>query len=176
MYKNLYLARLVAMLVALAALAAFFLPYISATPGYRASMAYQAGDKPFEDVDITVGEIMDMSLYKYARMYFQGGNTFFGSLGTGILYGAIFSAVGVFALLTLLAAWRVRPIWTLVCDLLMCGAVYVVNWDFVDRGVMPHYTRVWGIAYQAYYPLAAVIAACAVCMFLVERRGGRIAR
>jgi len=168
--NKLTLPRLIAMFAALAAIIAFFLPYISATDDYRSCMADQAEDKPFENVDITVKEVMEMSLFKYARVYFQGGEAIFGSSGTGTFYGVLITLIAGFALLALPAAWRGRPVPTLICGLLMGGAFYLVNWDFVDRGIMPDGNRVWAIACHLCYPLAAIIAICAVWMFVIKRQ------
>ena len=170
MNDKMFLPRLIAMIAALCAIVAFFLPYISATDDYRSYMATRADEKPFNGVDITVADMMDMSLFEYARVYYQGGEAFFRSSGTGVFYGVLITLIGGFALLALLAAWRKRPVLTLICDLLMGGVFYLVNWDFVDRGIMPDSDRVWAIAHQLYYPLAAVIAVCAVWMFIVKRR------
>ena len=164
------LPRLIAMIVALIAIVGFFLPFISATQDYREYMADQADDKPFAGVDITVGEVMDMSLFEYARVYFQGGETFFSSGGMGTFYGVLMCLIPGLALLVLLAAWRGKPVLTLILDLLMGGAFYIVNWDFVDRGIMPSGDRVWAIAHHLYYPLVAIIAICAIWMFVVKRR------
>jgi len=168
--NKLTLPRLIAMFAALAAIIAFFLPYISATDDYRSCMADQAEDKPFENVDITVKEVMEMSLFKYARVYFQGGEAIFGSSGAGTFYGVLITLIAGFALLALPAAWRGRPVPTLICGLLMGGAFYLVNWDFVDRGIMPDGNRVWAIACHLCYPLAAIIAICAVWMFVIKRQ------
>ena len=176
MNKKLSLLRLIAMIAALCAIVAFFLPYISATEDYRTYMASRADEKPFDGVDITVADMMDMSLFEYARVYYQGGETFFRSSGSGVFYGVLISAIAGFALLTLLAAWRKRPFLTLICDLLMGGSFYLVNWDFVDRRIMPDSDRFWGIAYHLYYPLAVVIAICAVWMLVVKRRMKKAAR
>ena len=175
MTGKLTIPRLVAMIAAIIALLAFFLPYISATDDYRSYMADQADEKPFEGLNITVREVMDMSLFKYAKVYFQGGELFFRSGGIGTLYGVLISLIAAFALFSFLAAWRGRPILTLVCGLLMGGATYLVNWDFVDRGIMPDYNRVWAIAYHFYYPLAAVIATAAVWMLVVKRQNKHLA-
>ena len=164
------LPRIIAMIMAFIAIVGFFLPFISATQNYRDYMAEQSENKPFDGVDITVQEIMDMSLFKYAKVYFQGGDTFFSSGGMGLFYGVLMCLIPGLALLVLLVAWRERPVLTLILDLLMGGAFYIVNWDFVDRGIMPSGDRVWAIAHHLYYPLAAVIAVCAVWMFVVKRR------
>ena len=56
--------RRIAVVAALIAIVAFFLPYISATDDYRERMQYFADDKLIDGVDITVGEMMDLSLFK----------------------------------------------------------------------------------------------------------------
>lgn len=170
MNNKLSLPRLIAMITAVVAIISFFLPYISASNDYRNYMATRADEKPFEGTDITVADMMDMSLFEYAKTYYQGGDAIFRSSGSGVFYGVLISSIAGFALLVLLAAWRKRPILTLLCDLLMGGAFYLVNWDFVDRGIMPDSNRVWAIAYHLYYPLVAIIAVCAVWMFVVKRR------
>ena len=70
----------------------------------------------------------------------------------------------------MLAALRKRPILTLLCDLLMGGTIWIINWDFADRGIMPDSDRLWAIAYYLYYPLAAIIAICTIWMFIEKRK------
>lgn len=60
--------RRIAVVAALIAIAAFFLPYISATDDYRESMRHFVADKLIDGVDITVGEMMDLSLFKRAGL------------------------------------------------------------------------------------------------------------
>ena len=170
MNNRLNLPRRIAMVVAFAAIVTFFLPYISATGGYREYMSSQADEKPIEGASITLGDMMDMSLFEYARTYYQGSEALFRSSADGVIYCVLISAIAGFALLTLLAAWRKRPILTLICDLMMGGAFYLVNWDFVNRGIMPDSGRVWAIAHYLYYPFVAMIAICAVWMLIVRRR------
>ena len=170
MNEKLSLPRIIAMIAALCAIVAFFLPYISATEDYRAYMEFQADEKPIEGTNITVRAMMDMSLFEYATTYFQGGEAIFHSSGSGTFYGILISLIVGFALLAFLAAWRKRPILTLILDLLMGGTFYLVNWDFVDRGIMPDSDRVWAIAYYLYYPLVAIIAVSAIWMLVVKHR------
>lgn len=162
--------RRIAVVAAFIAIAAFFLPYISATDEYRESMRYFAADKLIDGVDITVGEMMDLSLFKYARIYQQGGDALLHSSGSGMIYTVLYSAVPVFAILILLAALRKHPILTLLCDLLMGVTIWIINWDFVDRGIMPDSDRLWAIAYYLYYPLVVIIAICAIWMFIEKRK------
>jgi len=75
--------------------------------------------------------------------------------------------------LVLLAAWGKKPILTLILDFLMASAFYLINWDFVDRRIMPDSRRAWAISYNLYYPLAAIIAICAIWMIIEKRRAKR---
>ena len=78
MNEKLSLPRIIAMIAALCAIVAFFLPYISATEDYRAYMEFQADEKPIEGTNITVRDMMDMSLFEYATTYFQSCGLHFG--------------------------------------------------------------------------------------------------
>lgn len=162
--------RIIIILVALVALVAFFLPYISATEEYRSYINFNADTKPFDSVDITIGEMADMSLFTYARTYFQGGEEILRSKGSGIFYGVLMSSVALLAILIILATLGNKPILTLILDVLMAGAFYLINWDFIDRRIMPDSNRVWGISYHLYYPIAAIIAVCAIWMFIVKHK------
>ena len=171
--KPMTLPRVFAIAAAALALAAFFLPYISATDEFRAYLGIQADEKMFETADLTIGEMADMSLYTYGRVYYQAGEEIFHSKQSGIFYGVLLFSVAAFAALMILFALGKKPVFLLICDLLMAGCFYLINWDFLDRGIMPDSRRVWGISHSLYYPLAAVIAVCAVWMFFAKRKAKR---
>lgn len=162
--------RIIVILAAVCAIAAFFLPYISATDEYRTYLNSRASERPFDSVDITVGQMADMSLFMYAKTYFQGGEEFFRSQGDGIFYGVLLSSIACFGLLILLAALGKKPILILIFDILMAVAFYAVNWDFVDRRIMPDSNRIWGISHGLYYPIAVIIAIAAIWMFVAKRQ------
>ncbi len=170
--KKSMIPRNIALLAALAAIVTFFLPYISSTDDFRTYISAHADEKVFSSVDITVGDMGDMSLYTYGRIYFLGGEEILRSRDSGIFYGVLLFSVAGFALLTAFAALGKKPVLTLIFDLLMAGVFYLINWDFQDRGIMPDSRRYWGIAHELYYPIAAVIAVCAIWMLVMKRRAG----
>ncbi len=67
-----------------------------------------------------------------------------------------------------------KPILTLFWDILMAGAFWAINWDIVDRGIMPSGDAVWGIAYYVYYPVAAIISVAAIWMFTIKKRNKKL--
>jgi len=167
--------RMIAIIAAIIAIVAFFLPYISATDDFRTYINAHADEKVYSTVDLTIGDMADMSLFTYARVYFQAGEEVLCSKDSGIFYGVLMSSIAGFALLIALSALGKKPVLTLINDILMVGAFYLVNWDFLDRGIMPDSRRVWAISHSIYYPLAAVIAVCAIWMFIEKRKAKKAA-
>ncbi len=161
--------RIIAIVVALIVVIAFFLPIISVTDDYRSFLDGRSG-KPFESVDLTYEQMKDMSLFTYARVYLQGGEEIFHSSFAGTFYGVLIFAVLLFALLTLLGALINKPVVSIVFDVLMAAAYYTVIWDFLNRGIMPDSNRVWGISYSLYYPCAAVILICSILMIVLKKK------
>ena len=170
------LPRLVIVIAALIAIAAFFLPYISATDSYREYMETRADEKVYESASLTVRGMEDMSLFEYASVYAQAGKEIFRSADAGTFYAVLIGAIGVSALLILLAGAKGKPILTIFLDLVMGGAFWAINWDVTDRGIMPNSNHVWGIAYQLYYPLAVIIAISAIWLFVAKRKAKKAQR
>lgn len=168
--------RVIAVAMALVAVVAFFLPFISATEEYGEYIDMFAENKLYDSADLTVGELKGMSLYKYARVYIQGGAEIFASAATGYFMGGTYAAVGVLALLTAVAAWREKPVLTFLLDIFMGVVCYIVHWDITDRGIMPDSRRVWGIAHGMYCPLVAIIGIVAIWMFVEKRRKKKMNR
>lgn len=161
--------QIIAMLLAVVAIAAFFLPYISSTEEYSRYIESRATEKVFQSADLTVGDMKDMSLFEYAKVYLQARQEIFHDDAAGILYTVLIGAIGVGAVLAFLCAWGKKPILLMLMTLLMGGAFYVTNWDFMDRRIMPDSNRVWGISHEILYPIAALLLICAVWMFIAKR-------
>lgn len=170
MEKELTVPKLIAILAAVVALVTFFLPLISFKDSMREYYLSRADEKAFESLDMTYGEMVDISMYDYARVYFEAGEEVMRSKDMGILYGCLTSSVAVFALLIILSALGKKTILTLILDALFAGAFAVIIWDFNDRGIMPVSTADWGIAYFVFYPVAVIIALAAIWMFVVKHK------
>jgi len=118
---------------------------------------------------MTYRNMKALSLFDYARVYFLGAEEIMG--GTmGTIYGVTMSSIGVFSLLVLLAVLWKKPILSFILTAMLGGACYLVNWDFVDRGIMPASNRVWGISFYVLYACVAVIALSAIWMHIEKRR------
>jgi len=80
------------------------------------------------------------------------------------------TSIGILSLLLLLAVLRRKPVFSFILNAILGGACYLVNWDFVDRGIMPDSNRVWGISYNMLYACVAVIALSTIWMFIGKRQ------
>ena len=109
-----------------------------------------------------------MSLFEYAKIYFQAGKEIFSNESAGLFYAILIGAVGAFALLAFLCAWGKKPILLFITSALSGAAFYATNWDFMDRRIMPDSDRVWGIAHEMILPIAIALLVCAIWMLIAK--------
>lgn len=165
--------RFIALIAALIAVVAFFLPYISATEELVASMDKHDELILSETMSLTLADLMDMSLFTYARTYILGGEALYQSSTVGYVQGGIFFAVGITAALSALWVIAKKPVLLFLNNALTAGLFYLVESFMTWSGIMPNPVRMWGIAHELYYPLTAVIAVCAVWIFIGKKLENR---
>lgn len=176
MKNRILLPCIVAAITAMISIAGLFLPYIGSTPEYADYLNSVSNQKPFDTADITAATSVDLSLYEYAKTYWQGSDEIFGSKAEGIFYTIIFVSPGIFGFFALLCALRKKGIPLILQSLIIGGSSYLISWDVVDRGIMPNYGRVWGISHVLYYPVAGILLICGVWIFIVKRKMKKINR
>ncbi len=169
MEKKLTISKILIIFFAIIAIVAFFLPYVAQTGDTREYYQSRSGEKMFDNVDMTLSDMVDISIFEYSKVYFLAGEEALHSKDAGIFYGCLFGSLATLSLLMILSALGKKPILTLFWDTLMAGAFWAINWDIEDRGIMPSKDTVWGTAYYLYYPVAAIIAVFAIWMFIIKR-------
>ena len=176
MKNRILLPCIVAAIAAMISIAGLFLPYIGSTPEYADYLNSVSNQKPFDTADITAATSVDLSLYEYAKTYWQGSDEIFGNKAVGVFYTIIFVSPGIFGFFALLCALRKKGIPLILQSLIIGGSSYLISWDVVDRGIMPNYGRVWGISHVLYYPVAGILLICGVWIFIVKRKMKKINR
>ena len=161
---------IIAAIVAMVAIAGLFLPYIGSTPEYADYLNSVSNQKPFDTADITAASSVDLSLYEYAKTYWQGSDEIFGSKAGGVFYAILFASPGIFGFFALLCALRKKGIPLILQSLIIGGLSYLINWDVVDRGILPYDGRVWGISHSLYYPVAGMLLICGVWIFIAKHK------
>lgn len=170
MKNRLMIPRLIAIIVSLVSVIGLFLPYIASTEEYREYLEAKGAEKIYDNVDLTAQDTKELSLFEYSKVYYQGRQEIFRDDAEGIFYAVIFAAPGLLGLLTLICALRKRAIPMGILSLTMGGMIRLINWDVIDRGIMPSTNRVWGITHSLYYPCAAILFFCSVWLFVIKRK------
>lgn len=156
--------QFIAVLLTLAAIAAFFLPYISSTEEYAKYLDQITDITVSETIDMTYGEMKDLSLFEYAKVYLKE----FGDETYGIFYAVLTGSVGVFSFFAFLCASKKKPILLFIFSALIGLVSYSINIDFIQRGIMPNSNRVWGISHEILIPIAIALCACAIWMLIAK--------
>lgn len=167
---------LVTLIAALLAVVMFFLPYITMTGMNRERIENSGEVYLYDSGMLRAKDMAGLSLFKYAKIYFQYGTDIMGSSTSANFYGILMSVVGGLILFALLAVLGKKPILIIILDILLCGTCYIVYWDFVDRGIMPREGSAWGVAYYGLYICTAIIAVGAIWMLVVKKKIKREAK
>lgn len=166
--KMFLVVALSVILISLLVVVAFFLPYASAKADYRKILENFPQQIYMQEIGMTNADAMDISLLEFARVYgaFAESSGQIGAVGTIVV--VMISLVGLFSLLTLIFAALRKPIVILIFNCLTFGTVYLLSWDFQDRGALPNNSYDFGMAYYIYYIGAALILAGAICMLVMK--------
>lgn len=164
------LSKFICIIVSVVTIVGMFLPYIQSTPEYGEYLKSMSNQKPYDTVDITAEESVELSLYEYAKTYYQGRNEIFDDKTYGIFYAILFSTPGFFGILALLFSFCNKPVLIMLQSLLIGGAAYLINWDVIDRRIMPYDGRIWGVSHVLFYPCALILFVFGMLMFITKHR------
>ena len=163
--KKVFLALRIAMVVlAMALVAAFFLPWGSATEGFREMAARAPTAWASEEAGITMADATDISLLETARLYKTVDIP-----GYDIYVGLMYAAVAFPAVAAVTAAAGLPvPTWLLTACTL--AVAELLRWDFDDRGVFSGSSHVWGFAPEVYrFAAAALLVVCVAAAVFKHR-------
>ena len=143
-----------------------FLPYATAT-AERAEWIDKFPDTAVIDaMDLKAEDMRNISMAQYARIYFTMSEEYWHDSFVGIFYIVLVALIGGGALVAALFAWGRKPIGCIIFGALSCGVFRTLNWDFMDRGVIPSDSYDWGVAHTLFPVAAVILAAGAVLMFV----------
>ncbi len=161
---------LIVLIAAVAAIVMFFMPYITTVGDFRKSLEAM-GDKPvYETGDITAMDMMDMSLFEYAKAYYQSGKEIDGHESSNISGAIIYSLVGIIAILVFLTVLMKKPVLIFILNICMGGVNYFMHSFVKYNGVINAYRAKEGVAFYAIYICVALIGVGAVWMFIEKRK------
>ncbi len=146
------------------------LPYGSAEKEYRESLLDNADYVIDKDLNLTAGDMVDISMVTYARVYSSASSKIFGNAGIGIIYVIFVAAIGGFSLLCVLFALLKKPIPIIIFDILSFAAFMIQRWDYVDRRVIPSSKYDWGIGYYLFIVAAILAFALSIVMIIIKKK------
>ncbi len=145
-----------------------FLPYGSAKKDFADAMREMPDHVEIEELDLTSKDMINISMFKYTRIYYTLSEQVWGDKESGILYVVILSALGGFALIAAFCALSEKPIPIIIFSLLSFGVFCLQNYDYSDRGVLPSYLYNWGIGYYLFY-VAFFVSIIGAIWFLIAK-------
>lgn len=167
----------VSLIGSLMIIAAFFLPYTSATDNYKVYLENNPDEMYAEEISMTNENAVGISMLEYARIFgFATEMDDEWSQEVGIADLTVIVSIGLFSLLTLLFSLLKKPVPTIIFNLLNFGAFRLLSWDFEDRGVIPSGNFDWSISYYLYHICALIVIAGAVWCLVTKIQAKKEAR
>ena len=166
--KQTMLPFIIAMIGALVMVACVFLPYSTATEERAEWIDKYSDTVVLEEMDLTAADMKNVSMAKYAQIYFTMSEEYWHDSTVGIFYIVLVAFIGGGALVAVLFALGRKPIGSILFGAASYGVFHMLNWDFTDRGVIPSDSYEWGIAHTI-FPIAAVILIVGAAWMFVKK-------
>ena len=162
--KKIIVVSFLAMLIgSIMLIITLFVPFASATDDHREYLEKYANTVSIEELDITNEQLLDVSLFKFARIYSALSGMEI-SRDISISCIAMISVFAFFALLTLLFSILRKAIF----DLLTFVVFRIIQLDFEDRGVISNSKYDGGIALYIGYIGVVIVMAGAVTLLVMK--------
>lgn len=164
-------ATIVAIIAAAVLVVGFFLPYATATDDARARIEANPGISSSYMPSLKAGDMLDPSLFTYARGYLDLADSMSGSASQGFaLYAGLIIATGALSLIALLLASLRKPAGSLVVSLLDLGVLTLLSADFESRGVISASNNLaWSYGHMLLFIAAAAVVAGSIWMIISRR-------
>ena len=173
--KKLLIPFIATLVGALLIVLTLFLPYVSATDETRKGLEAMSEMSISEDGSITAGDMIDISMVKFANLYIQMGNAGFGDEESVPIYVGMIALIGVFGLIAAVFALLKKPIVVIVFDVLALGVFVLQNWDYAEREIVGE-AYAWGIAYYVFFAAVIITLAAAIWLLVTKVQIKKAAR
>ena len=158
--------RILACLVALLLVAAFFMPYLSAKEEYRAGFEVGSFIPILKNADMDVGDLLHISKYDIGRIFVLGADEAGISKDDSITMAVLTYGAAALSVLALLWALSGRPILLILTGALVWLADHVLR--NLIKGGASSYVYDHGVAYWLYPACLIALAVLAIWMLIVR--------
>lgn len=166
--KNNYL-KLIIIILGLVALGGLFLPYERSIGEYREKLQKYPDMVNIQEVDFKNSDVIDISImenfkvYQYAVENSNGNDWLYGESLINII---LTITLIVSTILVLIFAIFNKKVLTIIFDVILAISSLAMNYDIVDRGVIPSSKYTYGISYYLYIIIAVIILICSIILII----------
>ena len=167
------ITRFFVVLLALAAIAAFFLPYfVFNNAGQQPESGYEETGS-LEGFNITPEEAAKPSLFTIVKGYFQREKANADEEAVSVFYIILYCLIPFFGFLIFLFGLTGLPVPALIFSALLGGTGVLIRWDFGLRSAIPSPTFSFGIGYYMIFICTVLLFAASICGIAEKRRRRR---
>ena len=156
-----------ALIGALLMIITVFLPYSTAIGEYKAELKTTADTVISEDLGMDSGDLINVSMFDYARIYSKlTHQMFYGK--DGYIYVGFVVAILLFSVLCILFSLLKKATPIIVFSMLSFLVFAFQSFDFYFRDEIPNENYAWGFGYYIFYFAAALTLAGAIWLLIVK--------
>lgn len=171
--KKTNIEKIVIIIAGIIALIGLFLPYQKSVGEYRESLKNKPDTINIKEVNFTNKDLIDISIVKNFKVYSYSMNN-----NIGINWAKDVAVINVIITVVLMAsiifillfAILNKRILTIVFDVLLAISSLAMNFDIVDRGIIPSSRYTYGISYYLYLILAVIILVSVIVSIIRNRK------
>lgn len=171
--KKLNVFKIVILVLCFIALIGLFLPYEKSIGEYRQSLKDNPTRMNIEEVNLKNKDVVDISIIENFKVYSYAMNNSSGNdwmQGEAIINVIITIVLIVSIVLTILFTLLNKSVLTIVFSIVMGISSLLMNYDIVDRGVIPSSNYTYGLTYYLYIPLAIIILVCSIINIINNKK------
>lgn len=171
--KKLNVFKIVILVVCFIAIIGLFLPYEKSIGEYRQNLKENPTRMNIEEVNFKNKDVIDISIIENFKVYSYAMNNSSGNdwmQGESIINVVITIALIVSIVLIALFALLNKSVLTIIFSIVMGISSLLMNYDIVDRGVIPSSKYTYGFTYYLYIPLAIIILVCSIINIINNKK------
>lgn len=171
--KKIGIFRLIAIVLILIAIIGLFLPYEKSIGEYRENLKSNPNSMYIKEVEITNKDAIDISIVENLKFYSYGMNENSDSswMKDECIINFVITMVMIISIaLILMFVLLKKNILTIICDIFLILSSLAMNFDIVDRGVIPSRKYTYGISYYLYIVIGVAILICAIGSIIKKKK------
>ena len=171
--KKINIFKIIILVLCFIALIGLFLTYKKSIGEYRQILKDNLTTMNIEEVNFKNKDAIDISIIENLKVYSYAMNNSSGNdwvQGESIINVIITIALIVSIVLTILFSLLNKSVLTIIFSIIMGISSLLMNYDIVDRGVIPSSTYTYGLAYYLYVPLAIIILVCSIINIINSKK------